>query len=105
MFSTLIARIGWRAEVEDSILNFYNHHIGDYLKKTPHLSVTQHGAYFLLMQHFYATQAPLPTDKSSLYRIAKAETKPERNAVDSVIQQFGKRQMVASSTVALRGDR
>lgn len=72
-------------------MNFYNHHIGDYLKKTAHLSVTQHGAYFLLMQHFYATEAPLPTDKSSLYRIAKAETKPERNAVDSVIQQFWKK--------------
>ena len=68
-------------------MNYYRHHIGDYLKKTAHLSMAEHGAYGLMLQHFYATEKPLPVDRS-LYRLLRAETKAERAAVDSVIKQF-----------------
>lgn len=68
-------------------LNFYKHHIGDYLKKTAHLSIAEHGAYLLMLQAYYATEAPLPRGEA-LYRVLRATSKQERAAVDSVLKQF-----------------
>lgn len=68
-------------------MNFYKHHIGDYTKKTGHLSIAEHGAYLLMLQTYYATEKPLPTGRV-LYRLLRAETKIERDAVDSIIEQF-----------------
>ena len=61
---------------------------GDYGRKTAHLSVVENGAYLLLLIHYYATGRPLPNDKVSLYRIARAHGDDERAAVDSVVSQF-----------------
>lgn len=68
-------------------LNFYKHHIGDYLKKTAHLSIAEHGAYLLMLQTYYATETPLPRGEA-LYRVLRATTKHERAAVDAVLRQF-----------------
>ncbi len=68
-------------------MNFYKHHIGDYAKKTGHLSIAEHGAYLLMMQTFYATEKPLPTGRT-LYRLLRAESKADRDAIDSVVRQF-----------------
>lgn len=68
-------------------MNYYEHHIGDYQKKTAHLSVTEHGSYLLMLQTYYATEKPLPTGKI-LYRLVRAESRAERDAVDSVVDQF-----------------
>ena len=68
-------------------MNFYKHHIGDYLKKTAHLSIAEHGAYLLMLQTYYATEVPLPRGEA-LYRVLRATTKQERAAVDAVLQQF-----------------
>ncbi len=61
---------------------------GDYGRKTAHLPVAENGAYLLLLIHYYATGKPLPNDKVSLYRIARAHGDDERAAVDSVVSQF-----------------
>ncbi len=68
-------------------MNFYKHHIGDYLKKTAHLSIAEHGAYLLMLQTYYATEAPLPRGEA-LYRVLRATTKQERAAADAVLRQF-----------------
>jgi uncharacterized protein YdaU (DUF1376 family) len=68
-------------------MHYYEHHIGDYQKKTAHLSLTEHGAYCLMMQLFYATEKPLPTGKA-LYRLLRAESKADRAAVDVVVREF-----------------
>lgn len=83
-------------------MNFYEHHIGDYQKKTAHLSLLEHGAYFLMMQAFYATEKPLPTGKV-LYRMLRAASKPERAAIDSIVSQFW--QKTAHGLVNSRGNR
>lgn len=70
-------------------MNFYKHHIGDYAKKTVHLSPLEHGVYLLMLHAYYGTEKPLAVD--ALYRIAHAHSKAERSAVDSVISQFWKR--------------
>jgi uncharacterized protein YdaU (DUF1376 family) len=71
-------------------VNFYKHHIGDYAKKTAHLSALEHGVYLLMLHTYYGTEKPLPTGEP-LYRIARAHSKAERAAVDSVAAQFWKR--------------
>lgn len=69
-------------------MNFYKHYIGDYQRDTGHLSLTEHGAYRLMLDAFYATGKPLPADKRALYRLVRAGSRQERLAVDSVAAQF-----------------
>ncbi len=69
-------------------MNFYKHYIGDYQRDTGHLSLTEHGAYRLMLDIFYATARPLPKDKKTLYRLLRAASRSEREAIDSVTEQF-----------------
>jgi uncharacterized protein YdaU (DUF1376 family) len=69
-------------------VNFYEHHISDYQRKTAHLSLAEHGAYSLMLQAFYATERPLPAEPKVLYRLLRADSAAERKAVDSVVRQF-----------------
>jgi uncharacterized protein YdaU (DUF1376 family) len=69
-------------------LNFYKHFIGDYQRDTGHLSVTEHGAYRLMLDVYYATEKPLPADRKALYRLLRAETAADRSAIDAVASQF-----------------
>ena len=68
-------------------MNFFKLYIGDYQRDTAHLSVTEHGAYLLMLQHYYATEKPLPTGKA-LHRMLRAQDKAERDAIDAVASQF-----------------
>ncbi len=68
-------------------MNFFKLYIGDYQRDTAHLSVTEHGAYMLMLQHYYATEKPLPAGKA-LHRMLRAQEKPEREAIDAVVAQF-----------------
>lgn len=45
-------------------------HIGDYLRRTSHLSAAQQGAFFLLILHYWANQG-LPTGEQQLACIAR----------------------------------
>ncbi|TNV90799.1 DUF1376 domain-containing protein [Xylella fastidiosa] len=64
------------------------HHIGDYKSDASYLSLQEHGIYFLLLSHYYATEKPIPADKTHTYRIAYARTKKEKSAVDFVLDTF-----------------
>jgi uncharacterized protein YdaU (DUF1376 family) len=68
-------------------VNFFKLYIGDYQRDTAALSLAEHGAYLLMLQHYYATERPLPTGRE-LYRLMRAETRLEREAVDSVARRF-----------------
>lgn len=68
-------------------MNFFKLYIGDYQRDTAHLSIAEHGAFMLMLQHYYATEKPLPTGKT-LHRMLRAQDKEEREAIDSVAGQF-----------------
>ena len=67
-------------------MNFWRRNIGDYAKKAGHLSMLEHGAYTLLLDRIYATEAPIP--EGDVYRVSRAASRPERNAVDAVLREF-----------------
>lgn len=67
---------------------FYKHFIGDYQRDTGHLTLTEHGAYRLMLDNFYGTSRPLPADRKALYRLLRAENSTERKAIDKMAVQF-----------------
>lgn len=69
-------------------MNYYRRYCGDYLKKTADLSLAEHGAYTLLLDHYYSTERPLPVDAAKIYRITRATSRADRQATDSVIVKF-----------------
>jgi len=45
-------------------------YVGDYLANTGHLSTEEHGAYVLLILHYWVTES-LPTDAESLANVVR----------------------------------
>jgi len=52
----------------DTWMPFY---VGDYLRDTGHLSPAEHGAYLLLILHYWTSGKPLEDDDNKLRRIAR----------------------------------
>ncbi|TDR82186.1 YdaU family protein [Paludibacterium purpuratum] len=69
-------------------MNFYKRFMGDYARGTAHLSLAEHGAYSLLLDYYYATEKGLPDDMVALYRICRAFSPEEQQAVSSVAEQY-----------------
>ena len=67
-------------------MNYYERHLGDYARDTAHLSMLEHGAYGLLLDRYYATEAGIPADQ--VHRLARARTREEKQAVDAVLGEF-----------------
>ena len=67
-------------------MNYYQRHIGDYARDTGHLSLLEHGVYMVLLDYHYASEAGIPEGKQ--YRLARARTRKEREAVDNVLDEF-----------------
>jgi len=61
---------------------------GDYLRDTGHLSTTEHGAYLMLIAHYWVTGRPLPDDDRRLARIAKMGTKKWRGIRPTIADFF-----------------
>jgi len=69
-------------------MNYYERHIGDFIKDTLGLTMLEDGAYNRLLDQIYQTERPLPCDKKEVYRLARANSAPERKAVDYVLGKF-----------------
>ncbi len=61
---------------------------GDYAKKTQHLSTLEHGAYLLLISHYWNTGEPLPVDEEKLRRITRTTTKQWRGMREVILSFF-----------------
>lgn len=69
-------------------MNYYEIHIGDYIKATAHLSMLEDAAYRRLMDAYYTREAPLPLDRKAVHKLARAQSKDERQAVDYILDEF-----------------
>jgi uncharacterized protein YdaU (DUF1376 family) len=69
-------------------MNFYKFHLGDYYKKTSHLTMLEDGAYRRLIDAIYLREGPLPANREQVYRLVKASSKAEKTAIDSVLSEF-----------------
>jgi len=69
-------------------VNYYEHHLGDYAKDASHLSLIEDGAYRRLLDAYYIREQPLPGDLKLCCKLARANTKAERDAVKYVLGEF-----------------
>jgi uncharacterized protein YdaU (DUF1376 family) len=95
-------------------IKFYPRYIGDYQRDTGDLTLAQHGAYCLLLDHFYAQSATVPLNRVGLYRLLRAKTKWDKRAIDFVLEKFftvengmlrHKRAELELARISERGDR
>lgn len=69
-------------------MNYYERYVGDFQRDTGLLSCAEVGAYDRMLDHYYATESPLPADYDKLYGLCRAIKKPDQEAVRSVADQF-----------------
>jgi uncharacterized protein YdaU (DUF1376 family) len=69
-------------------LNYYRRYVGDYLKDTSRLSLLEHGAYTMLLDHYYAEEQPMPLDRQEIYTMVRAMTPADKKAVDKVLARY-----------------
>lgn len=69
-------------------MNYYRRYVGDYLKDTSRLSVTEHGAYGLLLDYYYSEERPLPKDREEIYTMIRAMRPADRAAVDKILERY-----------------
>lgn len=67
-------------------MNYYERHIGDYLKDTAHLSLMEHGVYTRLMDVYYTREGGIPAADAA--RLIGARSKEERAALSAVLGEF-----------------
>lgn len=57
------------------------------MRDTGLLTLAEHGAYALMLDIHYSTEAPLPAGKD-LYKLLRCDSPTERKAVDSIVKKF-----------------
>ena len=63
-------------------------YIGDYLGDTAHLSTLEHGAYMLLIMHYWQSGKPLPNSNGRLARIARMSNEEWTSVRDTLAEFF-----------------
>lgn len=62
--------------------------MGDYARDTAHLSFAEDGAYNRMLDFYYASEKPLPKERSEIYRRVRARTRADQAAVDTCLRDF-----------------
>jgi uncharacterized protein YdaU (DUF1376 family) len=68
-------------------MDYYRRFPGDYGRDTRHLTLEEHGAYTLLLDHCYSTERPIISLEAA-YKVCAAMSKRERNSVKKVLEEF-----------------
>jgi uncharacterized protein YdaU (DUF1376 family) len=69
-------------------LNYVEFHLGDHTRDTAHLSMLEEGALRRLLDLYYSRELPIPADLQAAYRLVRATSKVEREAVAAVLAEF-----------------
>lgn len=67
-------------------MNYYERHIGDYLKDTAHLSLLEHGVYSRLLDVYYTRECPISDAEAA--RLIGARSRDEKAALRAVLAEF-----------------
>lgn len=66
----------------------FNFHIGDFAKKTMHLTHEERGIYLALLMRYYDTESPLPTNTEQVARLVCARNADAMRVVCDVLEEF-----------------
>lgn len=69
-------------------MNWYERHLGDWAKKTGHLSMLEEGAYTRMVDWCYIHERPLPMTEREVCKVARASTPTERAAVRRILHEY-----------------
>lgn len=69
-------------------MNYFELYPGDYLRDTAELTLAEHGSFLLLLAAYYGSERPIPSDNPTLFRLVRAMTDDEKNAVIRVSELF-----------------
>jgi uncharacterized phage protein (TIGR02220 family) len=69
-------------------VNYYPHHIGDYLRDTAHLTACEDGTYRRMLDVYYASEKPLPLETHWVCKLVRARTNEELEAVSEILRQY-----------------
>lgn len=69
-------------------MNYYPFHLGDYSVSTRALTWDEHAAYRMLLDLYYASEAPISLDRQKVYRQTMARTKRQRAAIDLILEDY-----------------
>lgn len=69
-------------------MNWFEKHLGDWAKKTQHLTMVEEGAYNRLCDWCYAHERALPLLEKDVFRVARCANITERKAVQRVLREF-----------------
>jgi uncharacterized protein YdaU (DUF1376 family) len=72
-------------------VNYYEHHLGDFARDAGFLSMLREGAYRRLIDIYYGSELPIPLAPNEFYELARCKSKPERDAVEYVLNKFFER--------------
>lgn len=67
-------------------MNYYERHLGDWMRDTSGISMLEEGAYNRLVDAYYSQEEGIEHDRR--YLVARAMSGPERKAVDAVLARF-----------------
>ena len=82
----MVPRVGAWLPRRDTVVNYYERHIGDYAKNAAHLSLLEHGVYVRLIDVYYTRESPIPDDKAA--RLIGAATPETLQALQVVLEEF-----------------
>jgi uncharacterized protein YdaU (DUF1376 family) len=69
-------------------VDWYKHYLTDYDGDTAHLSWDEDMAYMRLLRAYYRLERPLPKDPATVYRLCRATTRTQKEAVSRVLHEF-----------------
>ena len=67
-------------------VNYYERHIGDYIRDTAHLSLLEHGIYNRLIDTYYLREGPIPDAEAE--RLIGARSPAEKKATRAILAEF-----------------
>ena len=69
-------------------MHFYNFNIGDYRRRTNHLTPLEHGVYRMLLDTYYLEEKPLTLELNRLMRSHSIRSAEEKDALTNVLMDF-----------------